>query len=254
MDRLAGRVAVITGGAKGIGRAAACLFASEGARVAVLDLDEESGAAVVARIRREGGEAIFLACDVSCLVPVERAVGEALEQFGQIDILYNNAGIGYAAKIPVGTVADIPECNWHRVLDVNLKSVYLLSKFVVPIMKDAGRGSIIHTASVMALSGLPGAEVYTASKGAIVSLTRAMARDLGPHGIRVNTLCPGPVDTPMLAPVTSDPEWMREEEERIPLGRIAQPEEIAFAALYLASDESSFVTGSVLLVDGGMTA
>jgi NAD(P)-dependent dehydrogenase (short-subunit alcohol dehydrogenase family) len=254
MKRLHGKTALITGAASGIGRAAARLFAAEGAAVTLLDVDRTNGAEVAAAIRREGGTAEFVPCDVSASQQVRSAVAAMQERAGRIDILYNNAGIGYSAGITVGTVADISEENWQRVLDVNLKSVFLLSKFVVPIMKRQGSGSIIHTSSIMGLRGVPGAEAYTVSKGGIVALTRAMARDLGRFGIRVNVLCPGSVDTPMIASLTADPERVRRESKSIPLGRLGQPEDVARAALFLASDESSFVTGISLVVDGGTSA
>jgi len=253
MKRLENKVALITGAASGIGRAAAVLFAQEGAKVALLDVDGPQGDQVAGEIQSSGADAVFLRCDVSSSKEVEGAVSAALERFGEIGVLYNNAGIGYSTGITVGAVEDTPEQNWDRVLDVNLKSVYLVSKCVVPLMKKTG-GSIIHTSSIMGLRGLTGADAYTASKGAIVALTRAMARDLGPFGVRVNVICPGPVDTPLIAPMTSDPEWVRRERKSIPLRRIGKPEEIARAALFLASDESSVMTGSVIVVDGGATA
>jgi NAD(P)-dependent dehydrogenase (short-subunit alcohol dehydrogenase family) len=253
MKRLSNKVSLITGAASGIGRAAATLFAREGAKIALLDIDEVGGQAAADEIDGLGGEAAFFRCDVSSAAEVERAVNAVLERFGGVDVLYNNAGIGYAAGITIGTVDDIPEANWDRVLDVNLKSVYLVSHFVVPAMKKSG-GSIIHTSSIMGVRGLPGADAYTAAKGAIVALTRAMAKHLGQFGIRVNVICPGPVDTPLIAPMTSNPEWLRRECGGIPLGRIGKPEEIASVALFLASDEASFMSGAVVVVDGGGTA
>jgi len=253
MKRLSGKVSVITGAASGIGRAAAVLFAREGAKVALLDVDEERGQGVADEIRGAGGEGAFFACDVSAAEQVDSAINATLERFGGIDVLYNNAGIGYSAGITVGTVEDTPEANWERVLDVDLKSVYLVSKSVIPGMKKSG-GSIIHTSSIMGLRGLVGADAYTAAKGGIIAVTRSMAKDLGPFGIRVNALCPGSVDTPLIAPVMSDPEWLRRQRETVPLGRIGTPAEIANVALFLAGDESSFMTGAVVVVDGGATA
>ena len=254
MDRLQGKVAVITGAAKGIGQAAARLFAAEGAKVGLLDIDEPGGEAVTEAIRDQGRDALFAACDVSSASEVRRAFDAVLERYGRIDVLYNNAGIGYSAGITVGTAEDMPEENWHRVLDVNLKSVYLTCKHVIPVMRRQGGGSIVNTASIMAFQGIPGAEAYSASKGGIVAMTRAMARNLAKAGIRVNVICPGTVDTPMIEPITSDPEWHTQRCEATPLGRIGQPEEVARVALFLASDEASFVTGSILVVDGGITA
>ena len=269
MGRLNGKTALITGSAMGIGRAAAELFAQEGAKLILLDVDEQAGRAAAEEIKGGGdgrddgqgqdknraqdrAEKMFLPCDVSSAEQVEAAVGKAAERFGRIDVLYNNAGIGYSAVIPVGTVETTGQADWQRVLEVNLNSVYLVSRFVVPHMK-AGGGSIIHTSSVMGIRGMTGAESYTAAKGAIVALTRSMAREYGPAGIRVNCICPGLIDTPMVAPVTSDAEWLASAVAGIPLGRIGRPEEIARVALFLASDEASFVTGAIVVADGGTT-
>lgn len=273
--QLGGKVALITGGASGIGRATALLFAREGAAVSVVDLDQAGGEAVVqaiigpvaalgttgpiAALRTNpvaapgtgaGGQAIFVRCDVTQASDCQRAVRETVAAFGGIDILFNNAGI-----IRRTTVLDTSEEEWDRVMAVNVKSIYLLSREAIPIMAKAGGGSIINTASGWGLVGGRNAVSYCASKGAVVNMTRAMALDHGADKIRVNALCPGDTDTALLrdeARQLGEPEarFLAAAADR-PLARVGQPEEIAQAALYLASDASSFVTGATLVVDGG---
>jgi NAD(P)-dependent dehydrogenase (short-subunit alcohol dehydrogenase family) len=250
MCNLTGKRALITGGASGIGRATALLFAREGAAVAVADLDEAGGQAVVQAIVAGGGRAIFVRCDVSLAADCQRAVRQTLEQLGGLDILFNNAGI-----IRRATVLETSEAEWDRVMAVNVKSVFMLSKYAIPVMAQAGGGAIINTASGWGLVGGRDAASYCASKGAVVNLTRAMALDHGAQNIRVNCLCPGDTDTPMLRDEArqlgqSDEGFLVEAAER-PLRRIGQPQDMAQAALYLASDASSFVTGATLVVDGG---
>lgn len=244
------KVAVITGGASGIGRATALLFAREGASVVVADLNEAAGKSVVEEIARGGGNAIFQRMDVTRTKDCRGLVERATAEFGKIDILFNNAGIIRRAAIP-----ELSEADWDRVMDVNVKSIYLLSREVIPIMAKAGGGSIINTASGWGISAGPRAAVYCASKGAVVLLTKAMAIDHGPQHIRVNCICPGDTDTAMLR---AEAQQLGEATEKFlassaqrPLGRMGTPEEIAQAALYLASDASSFVTGTALVVDGG---
>lgn len=248
--RLAGKVALITGGASGIGRATALLFAREGAAVSVVDVDEAGGRAVVQEIIEAGGRAIFVRCDVTQAADCQRAVQQTVEKLGSLDILFNNAGI-----IRRATVLETTEEEWDRVMAVNVKSVFLLSKYAIPIMAQAGGGVIINTASGWGLVGGRKAAAYCASKGAVVNLTRAMALDHGEQNIRVNCICPGDTDTPMLrdeAQQLGEPyEKFLAEAARRPLQRIGRVEDIAQAALYLASDASSFVTGTVLVVDGG---
>lgn len=247
---LAGKVALITGGASGIGRATALLFASEGAAVSVVDVDEVGGQAVVQEIAAKGGRAIFIRCDVTQAADCQRAVQRTVKELGGLDILFNNAGI-----IRRATVLDTSEEEWDRVIAVNVKSVFLLSKYAIPIMAAAGGGVIINTASGWGLVGGRKAAAYCASKGAVVQLTKALALDHGGQNIRVNCLCPGDTDTPMLrseAQQLGEPyEEFLAEAARRPLRRIGQAEDIAQAALYLASDAASFVTGTVLVVDGG---
>jgi len=250
MGVLDGRCALITGGASGIGRATALLLAQQGAAVAVVDMNEAQGQAVAQAIIQNGGRAVFIRCDVSRAADCQRAVQETVEQLGGLNILFNNAGIIRRADV-VGTT----EAEWDRVMDVNVKSIFLFGKYAVPIMAQAGGGVIINTASGWGLKGGRNAVSYCASKGAVVNMTRAMALDHGAQNIRVNCVCPGDTDTPMLrqeAQQLGEPEakFMAEAAER-PLGRYGQPEEIAQAALFLASEASSFVTGAVLAVDGG---
>jgi len=248
--RLANKVALITGGASGIGRATALRFAREGAAVAVVDLEEVGGRAVAKAIVGEGGQAVFLCCDVSQAADCQRAVEETVDKLGGLDILFNNAGI-----IRRATVIDTTEEEWDRVMAVNVKSIFLLSKYAIPVMAQAGGGVIINTASGWGLVGGHRAVSYCASKGAVVNMTRAMALDHGEQKIRVNCICPGDTDTAMMRHEArqlgqSEEDFLAEAGDR-PLQRIGRPEDIAQAALYLASDASSFVTGAALVVDGG---
>lgn len=244
---------MISGGASGIGRATALLFAREGAAVAIADLNEAAGQAVVHEISNQGGKCIFESADVTRAGDCKRVVERTLRELGGIHVLFNNAGI-----IRRASVTELSEEDWDRVMEVNVKSIFLMSRLVLPVMARAGGGSIINTASGWGLTGGAKAAVYCASKGAVVLLTKAMAVDHGPQNIRVNCICPGDTDTAMLR---SEAQQLGEATERFlaeaarrPLGRVGTPEEIAQAALYLASDASSFVTGTVLVVDGGSLA
>lgn len=248
--QLSGKVALITGGASGIGRATALLFAREGAAVALADVNADAGQRVVDQITKSGGSASFEGIDVTRAADCQRLVERAIREFGRIDILFNNAGI-----IRRATVLELSEDDWDRVMAVNVKSIYLLSREVIPHMRKAGGGTIINTASGWGLTGGAKAAVYCASKGAVVLLTKAMSVDHGPQKIRVNCICPGDTDTGMLREEArqlgeANSSFLAESAKR-PLGRVGTPEEIAQAALYLASDASSFVTGTALVVDGG---
>ena len=246
--QLSGKVAIITGGASGIGRATALLLACEGAAVAIVDVSRE-GERVASEIVGAGGRAVFVSVDVTSAADCRGTVDRTLREFGHIDILFNNAGITRRA-----TVLELSENDWDRVMAVNVKSIYLLSREVIPQMEKQAAGVIINMASGWGLAGGARAAVYCASKGAVVLLTKAMAIDHGPH-IRVNCICPGDTDTSMLR---NEAQQLHEDETRFlaesarrPLARVGRPEEIAKAVLYLASDASSFVTGTALVVDGG---
>lgn len=248
--RLAGKVALVTGGASGIGRAAALLLASEGAAVAILDLEKAGGRSAEQEITAGGGRALFVCGDATRASDCRRAVEATVDTFGTLHILLNNAGI-----IRRASVVDLSEADWDRVMEVNAKSVFLMSKYAIPVMARSGGGSIINMASGWGLVGGARAAAYCASKGAVVLLTRAMAIDHGAEKIRVNCICPGDTNTPMLrdeAGQLGEPlERFLAEAARRPLGRVGTPNEIAQAVLYLASDASSFVTGTSLVVDGG---
>jgi len=252
MTRLAGKVALITGAGNGMGRAAALLFASEGARIVVADAMEDGGNATVEAVRTAGGDAAFVKVDVSDEAQVQAMVAFATGTYDALHVLYNNAGIFPADD---GGTTETPVPTWDRVMDVNLKGVWLGCKHAIPAMLDSGGGSIVNVASFVALMGAATAQIaYTASKGGVLSMTREIAVEYARKGIRANSLCPGPIETPMLAELMSDPEWARRRLTHIPMGRPGRAEELAKAALFLASDESSFMTGSALVVDGGITA
>jgi NAD(P)-dependent dehydrogenase (short-subunit alcohol dehydrogenase family) len=251
--RLGGKVALITGGGSGLGRAISILFAKEEARVAVVDIDRVGGEGTVKMIKDFGGDALLIEADVSRSSDVEKAVKIVVQSYGRLDVLVNNAGISSR-----GSVTELSEGAWNRVIDVNLKGVFLCSKYAIPEMLRVGGGVVINIASVLGLVGGSGEAAYCTSKGGVVALTRAMALDFARQNIRVNCICPGSISTPMFDRVmatTGDYEGaLARNSEKIPLRRIAKPEEIASMALYLASDESSYATGSIFTVDGGWTA
>ena len=247
---LEGRTAIITGGASGIGRATALLLAREGASVLIVDVNQAAGKQVEREISSSGGRGSFEFADVTRTADCRRAVQHSIEFFGGVSILFNNAGI-----IRRASIIDTSEEDWDRVMSVNVKSIFLMSREVVPVMAQSGGGVIINTASGWGLTGGSKAAAYCASKGAVVLLTKAMAVDHGPQNIRVNCICPGDTDTAMLR---NEAEQLGEntaqflaDSARRPIGRLGKPEEIAQAALFLASDASSFVTGTALVVDGG---
>jgi NAD(P)-dependent dehydrogenase (short-subunit alcohol dehydrogenase family) len=251
-QRLSGKVALITGAGSGIGRVAAELFAAEGAAVMVADVVAGAAGETVAAITSEGGRAAAVAVDVADEGQVADMVAACVAAFGGLHVLFNNAGI---FPDDDGGVLDTPPSTWDRVMQVNLKGVWLGCRAAVPAMVDSGGGSIVNVASFVALMGAATAQVaYTASKGGVLAFTRELAVEYARSGIRANALCPGPIDTPLLAELMADPARKQRRLVHIPMGRLGRPEEIARAALFLASDDSSFMTGSALVVDGGITA
>src|SRR6202158_4313504 len=251
--RLKEKVALITGGTSGIGEATAVLFATEGAEVAITGRNEQRGAAVVERIEQHGGHAAFFHADVSIASDCRRAVDETVRAFGRLDILFNNAGVFYAQ-----TALECSEQQWDEQINVNLKGVFLMSKFALPSMIAQRSGVIVNNSSGWGLVGGDRAVAYCASKGGVVLMTKAMAIDHGKQGIRVNCICPGDVEQPML-PEDARIRGLKWEDylagcANRPLGRIGTADEIAKAVLFLASDDSSFMTGAALVVDGGGTA
>jgi NAD(P)-dependent dehydrogenase (short-subunit alcohol dehydrogenase family) len=250
--RLENKVAIITGAGSGIGREAAILFAREGARVIVADVNDAGGKQTAETVRTDGGSAVFLHADVSKAGEVKALVDTAESRYSKLDVIFNNAGIFPAND---GSVIDTTEDVWDLVMNVNLKGVFLGCKYAIPAMLRAGGGSIINVASFVALVGAATPQIaYTASKGGVLSMTREIAIEYARRGIRANAICPGPVDTPLLRELLSDPERRRRRMVHIPPGRLAQPREIAYGALFLASDESSYVNGATFTVDGGLTA
>lgn len=251
--RLAGKVALITGAGSGIGRATSLRFAQEGARIVAVDWNLEPVKETVDMIRSGGNEAISVEADVSQDEDARRMIETAVSKYGALHILFNNAGIQVFGTIPATS-----ETDWHKVMDVNLKGVYLGCKYAIPHMIAQGGGSIINTSSVLGLVGDPDLPAYCATKGGILAMTRAMAQAHGRQSIRVNSICPGDVETPLVVEYFEqqpDPqEARRQVATEYALGRIAQPEEIANVALFLASDESSFITGTYIVVDGGLTS
>jgi NAD(P)-dependent dehydrogenase (short-subunit alcohol dehydrogenase family) len=249
MGRLDGKVAVITGAGGGMGREAALLFSEEGAQVCVADVDR--GAAEETAVRARAAFAAEV--DVADANSVQAMYGATVDRYGWIDVLYNNAGISPADD---ASILDTEPDAWQRVQDVNTKGVYLCCKYGIPHLLERGRGSVINVASFVALLGAATSQIsYTASKGAVLSMTRELAVQFARQGIRVNALCPGPVETPLLLRIFGDdPAAYERRRVHLPMGRLAKPREIVNAALFLASDESSYVNGATFVVDGGLTA
>jgi len=254
MGRLSGKVAVVTGGALGIGRAVCTLFAREGAKVAVADLLEEEGRGLAEGIRASGGEAVFVRLDVGVEDDVKAAFDEVRMTFGPIDVLVNNAGVSGAR----GPVHELTGADWDRVMKVNVMGVFNCTRHAVPQMREAGGGSVINIASVLGVVGGANNTPYVASKAAVRLMTKSDALTYAGEGIRFNTIDPGFIWTPLIERYvnsTPDPEAAREALERLhPMGRLGEPEDVAYGALYLAGDESRFMTGSDLVIDGGYTA
>ncbi len=250
--RLKDKVALITGSGSGIGRESALLFAREGAKVLVVDLKEELGKKTVEEIKKTNGEASFFRADVSNANEVQAMIQHAEDTLGELNVLFNNAGI-FPDKD--GSVLETEEDVWDLVMQVNLKGVFLGCKYGIPALQRAGGGSIINTAPFVALMGAATSQIaYTASKGGVLAMSREIAVEFARQNIRVNALCPGPVETPLLQELLSDPEKRQRRLVHIPPGRFAQATDIAQAALFLASDESSYINGTAFSVDGGITA
>jgi NAD(P)-dependent dehydrogenase (short-subunit alcohol dehydrogenase family) len=250
--RLANKVAIITGGGSGMGRVASLLFAREGAKVVVAELDHKTGEETARDARAAGGDALFVPVNVADEKKVQHMVKATIDHYGALHVLYNNAGI---MPNDDGAVTDISEQTWDKVLDVNLKSAFFCCKHAIPEMVKAGGGSIINIASFVALLGctVP-QDAYTASKGGMISLTKSLAVEYAKKGIRANAICPGPIETPLLRTLWTSEDARNLRLNRIPLGRFGAPEDIVYLALYLASDEASWTTGAVMVVDGGVTS
>ena len=248
--RLQGKVALISGGSRGMGAVEAALFAKEGAKVMVGDVREDEGRSLVEKINSEGGDAVFSLLDVTSEKDWDVAVSEAVSRFGKLDVLVNNAGVSARGSIEETTVAD-----WDRVMDINAKGVFLGTRSAIPEMRKAGGGSIVNISSQLGLVGMnESSPQYQASKGAVRLFTKSAAIQYASEGIRVNSVHPGPIATPMTEARRSDAAVHQLMVSRIPLGRYGESEDVAYGVLYLASDESSFVTGSELVIDGGWTA
>lgn len=247
--RLENKVAIVTGAGSGIGAASAKLFAKEGAKVVVADWSEEGGQKTVEEIKAAGGEVIFIKTDVSKAVDIDAMVSKCVETYGKLDILFNNAGVVSMGKIEATTEED-----WQKVIDVDLKGVFLGCKRAIPEIEKQGRGKIISTASIAGLVGFDGVAAYCAAKGGVVNITRELALECAPKKINVNAIAPGIIETAMTKDILADPKQKEGMQAGTPYPRLGKPEDIAYAALYLASDESDFVTGQTLVVDGGWTA
>jgi NAD(P)-dependent dehydrogenase (short-subunit alcohol dehydrogenase family) len=252
MALLDGKVCLITGSGSGLGRAAAVLFAQEGARIVVNDIDETAGAETVSLVEAQGGEAAFVPADVADEGAVARLFDEAAARFGRLDVSYHNAGIMHPDDLgPEDTSLDV----WEKTIDINLRGVFLCCRHAIPKLQASGGGSIINVASFVALMGAANPQIsYTASKGGVLAMTREIAVQYARRGIRANALCPGPVRTPLLEPIIQDDTRRENRLNHIPLNRFAEADDIAKAALFLASDLSSYMTGASLVVDGGITA
>jgi NAD(P)-dependent dehydrogenase (short-subunit alcohol dehydrogenase family) len=251
--KLKDKVAIITGAGRGMGRAAALLFAKEGASIVIAEIDEDTGRKTKSDIVKAGGKAIFIKTDVSKSEDVKNLVGKTIKEFGKLHIVYNNAAVFWFGKD--GYITDIDEATWDRVLDINLKGTYLCCKYAIPEIIKSGGGSIINTSSSAGLIGIPKCDAYTATKGAVIALTRSMGVEYAPKNIRVNCIAPVAIQTEMVKESNLiDPEFDENKFlQSTPIRRWGKPEEIAKVALFLASDDSSYLVGSVVVADGGIT-
>ena len=247
--RLENKVALISGGARGMGAVEAKLFTTEGAKIVIGDLLEEDGRRTEAEINEAGGECLFVPLDVTSEAAWQGAVEAAVRRFGKLDILVNNAGIYRTER-----VEEVTEELWDQVMGINAKGVFLGTKHAIPEMRNAGGGSIVNISSVAGLVGDHNSAAYASSKGAVRLLTKSTAIQYAKEGIRCNSVHPGTIETPMTADMLSDPQYRQDREVRTPIGRLGTAQDVAYGVLYLASDESSFVTGSELVIDGGRTA
>ena len=249
------RVAIVTGGGSGQGAAASALFAYHGARVVVADWDGEAAERVATEIVRDGGAAVASQTDVSSEPDVKTMVELATSTYGRLDVLFNNAGVGFSARsrYAMASVVDTPLEDWNAIIAINLTGVALGCKHALPVMAAQGKGSIVNNASINGLVALSGADAYTAAKGGVIALTRVLASDWGPKGVRVNCMCPGGVNTPMVAELVDLAEAKAATDLFNPLRRLAEPGELAAVALFLAGDASSYINGAILPVDGGWT-
>ena len=245
------KVVIVTGGAYGIGRAAAIGFAQRGAKVAIADVDVKRGEETLRRIKDAGGDALFVKTDVSSEADVKALVEKTVETYGKLDCAFNNAGIH---KV-FASMADFTAADWEEMINVNLKSVWLCMKYEIPQMLKQGKGAIVNTSSAAGLVGAPSNPAYPASKHGVVGITKSTALEFARKGIRVNCICPGPIRTGMNESLVAvNPEMVKAMDQKVPMGRIGEPEEVAAAAMFLCSDEASYITGAALPVDGGIVA